>query len=181
MIFITSRIYRLDSNHSLSSTHGSSFGVRFPVFQPYATFTILLLRLSHDIWFLILDLLVARLCGIFRNENDDWNVDQQSFCKGTSSNLDSLKRWKEEMQKKVEEKSISITSRSRVNVKATVEPVNEGMMGTNDFPWQAVLGEESGLSAIDPSQLNDEQVSFGHGICENVTNFVLDSVARLIS
>jgi len=124
---------------------------------------------------------VARLCGIFRNENNDWNVDQQSFCKGTSSNLDSLKRWKEEMQKKVEQKSNSITSRSRVNMKATVEPVNEGMMGTDDFPWQAVLGEESSLSAIDPSQLNDEQVSFGLGICENVTDFIFDSVARLTS
>ncbi len=57
MIFITSRITRLDSNHSLLSTHGSSFHVRFPVF-------VLMQRLQHfylgcrtEIWFFILDLL----------------------------------------------------------------------------------------------------------------------------
>lgn len=109
---------------------------------------------------------VARLCGIIRNESDNWKVDQHSFCKGTSSNLESLKRWKEEMQRKAEQNSTCTASRSRANVKATVEPINEETMGAEAFPWQAVLGEESSLTAIDPSQLNDEQVSFYHGFCE---------------
>ena len=67
------------------------------------------------------------------------------------------------MQRKVEQNLFCTTSRSKRNaVKSTVEPINEEMMGTDPFAWHAVLGEESSLTTIDPSHLNEEQVNFYH-------------------
>ncbi|KAF8338633.1 hypothetical protein F5887DRAFT_919928 [Amanita rubescens] len=43
---------------------------------------------------------VARLCGVFQNEGDDWFVNQQRFSKGTESEMDCLRHWKDEMQNK---------------------------------------------------------------------------------
>lgn len=106
---------------------------------------------------------IAILCGVFRPSDYNWRLERNPLRKAIEEDQIKLKSWKKEMSLKIlenEQQTERILPCNRIQkVLPMIQPINEQDLLSHST-WDEISTGESCLTAADPSELNEDQVSF---------------------
>lgn len=105
---------------------------------------------------------LATLCGVFRPGEYEWHIGNNTIRMANDDDQAKLKQWKEEMRLKIQGNEGEMGQTSSLfhhmqGVLPTIQPINEQDL-LRDSTWDKISTGENCLTAVDPSELNEDQV-----------------------
>lgn len=106
---------------------------------------------------------IATLCGIFHSGSYEWNIGSNLVKSAKEEDQVKLMRWKEEMSSKIQANDQQIRqmllSNQTHEIAPTIQSIKERELLCHST-WDEISTGENCLTAVDPSELNEDQVCF---------------------